>query len=292
MEGEWILLGLPGNAGTLISLSAYVSLFTFFFVWLLCLHNNISAGRSPLAVSTSLSDSGHFEELSPHPSPRISHSALEKEIDRLKHQHEEEALKLSSNAQVDILVQRLAEANDRYYELKPQLEAVQAKVSKLEKEKEELLKKNKESEEKHKNMYLQMFNKGQQAAIFQVDDSSNDGGPILTLPDLLKQLEVTKQELESVKDREFWQAENLLSGKEAVSLWNMCRKTMYRRMLENKKSKSEQDAEVTLQFLKSAVYYFLTDRENVAGHLAAIQSILGFSQDEKLSIERASYAWK
>ncbi len=65
---------------------------------------------------------------------------------------------------------------------------------------------------------------------------------------------------------------------------------MYRRLIEAQQSKSKVDPEVTLQFLKSAIYYFLTDKENTQGHLNAIESILGFSELEKLNIDRARAA--
>lgn len=66
---------------------------------------------------------------------------------------------------------------------------------------------------------------------------------------------------------------------------------MYKRLAEaqGKSSKKENcgsDPEATLQFLKSAVYYFLTDRENHLGHLKAIESILAFSSAEKSNIEK------
>lgn len=62
---------------------------------------------------------------------------------------------------------------------------------------------------------------------------------------------------------------------------------MYRQLMEAKGSKNKIDPEITLQFLKSAIYYFLTDRENNQGHLRAIQSILGFTPAEISSIEKA-----
>lgn len=62
---------------------------------------------------------------------------------------------------------------------------------------------------------------------------------------------------------------------------------MYRRLIDAQQSQCKVDPEVTLQFLKSAVYYFLTDKENSKGHLNAIESILGFSDKEKLCIEKA-----
>lgn len=44
------------------------------------------------------------------------------------------------------------------------------------------------------------------------------------------------------------------------------------------------DPAVTLQFLKSAIFYFLTDKDNAKGHLRAIISILGFNDTEKFAI--------
>lgn len=68
---------------------------------------------------------------------------------------------------------------------------------------------------------------------------------------------------------------------------------MYRRLVEaqaksstHQKENPENDPETTLQFLKSAVYYFLTDRDNHLGHLRAIESILGFTPAEKHNIEK------
>lgn len=61
---------------------------------------------------------------------------------------------------------------------------------------------------------------------------------------------------------------------------------MYRRLLDSKNKEDALDPEITLQFLKSAIYYFLTDKENLEGHLNAIQSILGFTDSEKLAIDK------
>lgn len=69
---------------------------------------------------------------------------------------------------------------------------------------------------------------------------------------------------------------------------------MYRRLVESRSARHAMDPEITLQFLKSAIYYFLTDRENHQGHLKAIQSILGFTPQEIANIDRARasyYHW-
>lgn len=63
---------------------------------------------------------------------------------------------------------------------------------------------------------------------------------------------------------------------------------MYKRMVDAHEQKPVRvDPEVTLQFLRSAIYYFLTDKENSQGHLRAIESILGFTEKEKEAIEKA-----
>lgn len=62
---------------------------------------------------------------------------------------------------------------------------------------------------------------------------------------------------------------------------------MYKRVIDAQQTKNKIDPEVTLQFLKSAIYYFLTDKENSQGHLNAIESILGFTDVEKSNISRA-----
>ena len=61
---------------------------------------------------------------------------------------------------------------------------------------------------------------------------------------------------------------------------------MYRRIVESRNKQGALDPEITLQFLKSAIYYFLTDKENHHGHLNAIESILGFTDNEKLIIDK------
>lgn len=67
---------------------------------------------------------------------------------------------------------------------------------------------------------------------------------------------------------------------------------MYRRIVESRNSQGALDPEITLQFLKSAIYYFLTDKDNLQGHLKAIESILGFTESEKLNIDKIYRAAK
>lgn len=66
---------------------------------------------------------------------------------------------------------------------------------------------------------------------------------------------------------------------------------MLRQHLEQQRQRPVNDAEMTLQFLKSSFYYYLTDLSNTTGHLNAILSILRYSDAEKKIIEK-NLGWK
>lgn len=66
---------------------------------------------------------------------------------------------------------------------------------------------------------------------------------------------------------------------------------LLQQQLEQQRQRPTNDAEMTLQFLKSSFYYYLTDSSNTTGHLNAILSILRYSDAEKKIIER-NQAWK
>ncbi|RZF36704.1 hypothetical protein LSTR_LSTR014105 [Laodelphax striatellus] len=223
---------------------------------------------------------------------------LHAELRQLNENHSAELseIKERHNDKVDSLLQRITEANDRFCALRPKLEEAENRIKALEVENEELKRSHLDTEEKHKTIYLEMYKKGHEAAKLESDMHQGNGdavgNSVLTENEkLLKELNLTKKDLENVKDKDFVSSQNLLSAKEAISLWNFVRKANYRRLLETRQSVSKQDPEITLNFLKSAVYYFLTDRENSQRHLSAIESILGFTDNEKMNIEKA-YLWR
>ncbi|XP_022196312.2 uncharacterized protein LOC111053702 isoform X2 [Nilaparvata lugens] len=223
---------------------------------------------------------------------------LNAELSELKERHNAEISEMKGrhNDKVDSLLQRITEANDRFCELRPKLEEAESRIKSLSVENEELKRTHQESEEKHKAIYLEMYNKGHEAAKLESDmhQGNGDAGSNSVMTEnekLLKELNLTKKDLENVKDKDFVSSQNLLSAKEAISLWNLVRKANYRRLQESRQSVSQQDPEITLNFLKSAVYYFLTDRENSQRHLSAIESILGFTDNEKMNIEKA-FLWR
>ncbi|XP_015186485.1 PREDICTED: ELMO domain-containing protein F isoform X2 [Polistes dominula] len=207
-----------------------------------------------------------------------------------RHIDEMQELKQKHNDKVESLLNQLSEVNTRYCEVRPSVDAAEARTRELEVEleavKSELDKYKaliKEHEEKDKQTYLNKVNVNEQeetaaAATTACTDKTNDQIPETTqqqqqqqqkssskvnatATDLQQELKVTKAELEKIK-------------------------AMYRSIVEAKYKKDELDLVFTLQFLKSAFYYFLTDKENHLGHLNAIESILGFTEAEKINIDK------
>ncbi|XP_060523308.1 protein quick-to-court isoform X2 [Cylas formicarius] len=202
----------------------------------------------------------------------LEHSRLiveyERRIQELVRTHEEDTyhLRQRHNDKVEELLQRITEINARYWELVPELEAAKEKIRELEAQLEDAVKKLEEQEQRAKRTYLKMYAQGQETARSERDDAAvmevaRAHPNRISVPELLNELQVTKNELDNVK-------------------------AMYRQLTEAK-SKNKIDPEITLQFLRSAVYYFLTDKENSRGHLRAIESILGFSPNEIANIDRA-----
>ncbi|XP_028041497.1 uncharacterized protein LOC114251441 isoform X1 [Bombyx mandarina] len=274
----------------------------------------------------SFTDSGHFDDLtnsSLHSKESVHmlthevscmtdinnaveerHSLIafyEKKIEDVVRSHvgETQELKKAHNDKVEALLQKLADVNTRYCELLPNYEQAKERIHSLEKQLEEASKQLEDEDGRNRSMYLQMYNKGVEAAKFEMGKEIEAGmsqGQMsrVSVEELLEQLQITQTELEKIRDTAFTEdrtakSQVLLSAKEAVSLWVLgARKAMYRRIVEAQKgNKNNIDPEVTLQFLKSAIYYFLTDPENHQGHLNAIENILGFTEAEKKNIRKA-----
>ncbi|XP_033227698.1 prelamin-A/C isoform X2 [Belonocnema kinseyi] len=277
-----------------------------------------SRKRVPSEVQSSLADSGHFEDGSIHSKESVSLPGInaintnitsttgveqsenslnrtftstaenserdgdrrrlvahyESRIEEMHRRHVDELqeLKEKHNDKVESLLYQLAEVNTRYCEIRPSLNTSETRVRELETEleavKSELTEQKafvSEQEESNKQMYLKMYAKGQEAArIEQADqilEHAQESPPKVSVAELFQQLTVTQAELENIK-------------------------AMYRRIVESRNTQGALDPEITLQFLKSAIYYFLTDKENHQGHLNAIESILGFNESEKSNIDK------
>ncbi|XP_076236990.1 GRIP domain-containing protein quick-to-court isoform X2 [Calliopsis andreniformis] len=274
--------------------------------------------RAPSDLPSSLADSGHFEDGSIHSKdsvylPEVQPETInstttpdkvtedsatdaytstvaetperdeerrklvnlyESRIEEMHRRHVDELqeLKQKHNDKVESLLNQLAEVNTRYCEVRPCVDTAEARARELEAEleavKAELTEKKtllSEQEERNKQMYLKMYAKGQEAARLeqcdQILEHPQQTTPKVTVAELLRQLTITQAELENIK-------------------------AMYRRFVEARSNQGALDPEITLQFLRSAIYYFLTDKENHQGHLNAIESILGFTDAEKHNIEK------
>ncbi|XP_052743574.1 protein quick-to-court isoform X2 [Bicyclus anynana] len=273
----------------------------------------------------SFTDSGHFDDLtnsslhSKESVHMLTHDAscmtetgdcdqerrnlmayYEKKIEDVVRSHvgETQEIKKAHNDKVEALLQKLSDVNTRYCELLPNYEQAKERIHVLEKQLEDASKQLQDDDSRHRAIYLQMYNKGKEAAKFESDKEEPEPSTSqlnrVSVEELLQQLQITQTELENVRDTAFTvdrsaKSQVLLSAKEAVSLWVLgARKAMYRRIVETQKgNKTNVDPEVTLQFLKSAIYYFLTDPENHQGHLNAIENILGFTDAEKKNIRKA-----
>ncbi|CAH1180364.1 unnamed protein product [Phaedon cochleariae] len=186
----------------------------------------------------------------------------ERRIQELVRTHEEESLQMKQkhNDRVEELLERITDINTRYWQLVPELETAKERIKELEQRLEEASKNLDENDGD-----VTDTNQGQSSGALydrtKIIELAHQNSTRVSVPELLMELQVTKNELENIK-------------------------AMYRQLMEAK-SKTKIDPEITLQFLKSAVYYFLTDKENSQGHLKAIQSILGFTSSEILNIEKA-----
>ncbi|BFF94773.1 protein Hook homolog 1 [Drosophila madeirensis] len=179
-------------------------------------------------------------------------------------------LKRSHNDKVEALLQKLAECNTRYSDMVPDYEQAKQRIRELEKQLEDLQRKLVEHEDKQNKMYLHMYQQGQESERISRADQAlelaqRQPESKVSISELLHQLQTTQDELENIR-------------------------TIYRRLLEAQKNRTHVDPEVTLQFLKSAIFYFLTDKENSQGHLQAIESILEFTDEEKQKIGLARLA--
>nr|XP_050863603.1 protein quick-to-court isoform X4 [Vespula vulgaris] len=156
-----------------------------------------------------------------------------------RHIDEMQELKQKHNDKVESLLNQLSEVNTRYCEVRPSVDAAEARTRELEVEleavKNELDKKKaliKEQEEKDKQMYLKVHANEQETARTEKTDqipenAQQKSSSKVNVTDLQQELTVTKAELDKIKDTSYSpephisadRSQNLLSAQEAVSLW-------------------------------------------------------------------------
>lgn len=224
--------------------------------------------NKPVEENPGASDSTELEKSTSPSSPKLSQefdrflSTYKQELEQLKSQHREhyQDLKERFNDRVDDLLKKLSEANSRYLELRPLFDRAQDKIENIESQLTEVQKDLESQEDYHNQMYLKMYRKGQEAARFEADealDFSQHMPKRVSVPDLLRQLQQLELELDQTKQ-------------------------LYR---EAARGMGDRQAEYTLRFLKDAVFYFLTKKDKE--HLKAIQSILGFTDAERMAVAKA-----
>ncbi|GAB6019646.1 hypothetical protein CHUAL_001204 [Chamberlinius hualienensis] len=190
-----------------------------------------------------------------------------KEIEDLKrnHSNEYQEMKEKYNDKIETLLQKLSDANIKYFDLRPKFDRAQEIVKQQEAQISRLEKENEEQDKRHHQMYLKMYKKGQEAAKFEHADEvlefAHQAPKRVAVPELLQQLKSTERELERVK-------------------------ALYRRELYKRSDGIE--SEMTLRFLKDVIYHFLTNKDS-RDHLRAIENIMGYTDSERMNIERSVF---
>lgn len=160
------------------------------------LYKNQTPTRCRNEMQGSFTDSGHFDDLtnsslhSKESVHMLTHEAscmteigdgdeerrslimyYEKKIEDIIRSHvgETQELKKQHNDKVESLLQKLADVNTRYCELLPNYEQAKERIHSLEKQLDELSKQLQDEESRHRAVYLQMYNKGVEAAKFELD---------------------------------------------------------------------------------------------------------------------------
>jgi hypothetical protein len=269
--------------------------------------------QTPELDSTKLSRSF----LNPSPSPADSgHGDEYDEAKKLRQAYDE--LREKHNDKIEELLKRLGELNEKYYGLKPLLDEAYIRIKELEMENDFLkwsktehdntkttidhikktfcdvltqtqstlqLDKKTETDQTHHNFYG-AITENIQDSLHKSNSDNNHVIPTQTqqIVCVEKDTETNGQEVEDCVDE-------LSNVKLQLKKTKAMYETILQQQLEQQRQRPLHDAEMTLQFLKSAFYYYLTDPSNTTGHLNAILSILRYSDAEKKIIER-NQAWK
>ncbi|KAL4089861.1 hypothetical protein QTP88_024808 [Uroleucon formosanum] len=265
-----------------------------------------SKEQTPELDSTKLSRSF----LNPSPSPADSgHGDEYDEAKKLRQAYDE--LREKHNDKIEELLKRLGELHEKYYGLKPLLDEAYIRIKELEMENDFLkrsktaidqtfvdhkkktccdvltqtqsvlqLDKKTETDQTHHNFYG-AITENIQSSLHKLNSDENHVIPTQTQK---IETETSGQEVEDCVDE-------LSNVKLQLKKTKAMYETILQQQLEQQRQRPIHDAEMTLQFLKSAFYYYLTDPSNTTGHLNAILSILRYSDAEKKIIER-NQAWK
>ncbi|XP_050423611.1 protein quick-to-court isoform X2 [Adelges cooleyi] len=246
--------------------------------------------------------------LNPSPSPADSgHGDEYDEVKKLRQVYDE--LREKHNDKIEELLKNLGELNEKYYGLKPKLDEANIRIKELERE-NEFLKRSSNSENCEKafidgltqtqpvlmdvkqtntdNLNDHFNGAKMNLSNFAVNDNKITVSEIATQTQLDLCLEKITETDNQVDDKSI---DEINSMKVELKKTKAMYESMLQQQLEQQRQRPINDAEMTLQFLKSAFYYYLTDPANCTGHLNAIISILRYSDNEKTIIER-NQAWK
>ncbi|XP_025406682.1 uncharacterized protein LOC112680715 isoform X2 [Sipha flava] len=263
--------------------------------------------RSFLNPSPSPADSGHGDEYD-------ETKKLRQAYDELREKH---------NDKIEELLKSLGELNEKYYGLKPKLDEAYIRIKELERE-NEFLKWSKVVQDKNcdntsdliKKTFRDILTQTQPILLIdkktETDQTYNDKfcdantinstqnsfhkvyiskNSSAIIPTQTQQFVCVEKNTETDGQTDEDSIDELSNLKLELKKTKAMYESMLQQQLEQQRQRPINDAEMTLQFLKSSFYYYLTDSSNTTGHLNAILSILRYSEAEKKIIER-NQAWK
>ncbi|XP_046457196.1 protein quick-to-court-like isoform X1 [Daphnia pulex] len=281
-------------------------------------------------TAPSLADSGHFDDLSYHPSQfkdsfaekdadlysggwtaeknRLTNAYLEK-IENLTKQHTNEMQDVKSRFtdRLESALTQLSDSNTRYANLLTSHDLTREELERVGKEKVCLRQHIESLERKIAQLQNDMEEREtleyetREKELIQIESLTRE---LAEKTEMISELQSKLEDMSVVTDssttpnndqEDCSETQHLQTVASALEQQEELKNSCSRKCL-NKDSKDDTnhinhpsaDPSILLKFLRSAIFYLLTDSENGAEHLRAIQSILEFSPEERYAVERAA----
>ncbi|XP_057373998.1 protein quick-to-court-like isoform X1 [Daphnia carinata] len=274
----------------------------------------------PLAAP-SLADSGHFDDLS-YQANQLKDSLVEKEVDSLatgswimersrianfhtekmddllrRHAHEIQQVRSRFTDRLEAALTQLSDSNTRYANLLTSHDLSRQELEQNTKEQLRLRQKIESLEQKLAQLQIDMEDRETmeyETREKELSQMENLSAELACKNQIILDLQSTLERLSAAADEARTGTQNLQAvastlEQQQVELGSSssqnCAIVNDKPRINNANHPSP-DPSVMLKFLRSAIFYLLTDSENGAEHLRAIQSILEFSTEERCAVER------
>ncbi|KZS10484.1 Uncharacterized protein APZ42_025035 [Daphnia magna] len=290
-----------------------------------CGKNTVRGEKEPentLPLATpSLADSGHFDDLS-YQANQLKDSLVEKDVDSLasgswsmeksrianfhgekiedllrRHANEIQQVRNRFTDRLELALTQLSDSNTRYANLLTSHDLSRQELERSSKEQLRLRQKIESLE--HKLAQLQMDMEERETMEYETREKElsqieNLSGELACKNQIILDLQSKLERLCVAADEARTGTQNLQAVASTLEQQQVDLESSSSRSCANVDDKSRinnanhpsPDPSIILKFLRSAIFYLLTDNENGSEHLRAIQSILEFSPEERCAVER------